>query len=242
MALSTLVPELRSFDDPAARLAGLAGAMARHPAAGAPPGPATRVAGFTALVGLLTGAWRVDDPEGFAAAMTGAALIGGHAVLDLAEPQGFSPDPWSIRAWAALRATLGGLAERRTLEVARVSADHAGARITEARARAQAPARGAEVESFVVAHLVEPLDRRRGPGSPAPLDHSWMVLIVGDGSGGVASVARAVVSCPGRPRCCRAPAPWARPALRRLADRLVTPGLPSPDLVNAGVVVPLLRR
>lgn len=265
MALSTLssVPhhlerldQRGQLDDRRPPPAGIAAAMSRHPAGGhgvrpaSPPSATGRVASFPDLVDLLTGAWRVGDPDGFAAAMTGAALIGGHAVLDLADCTsqenigGCAPDPWSIRAWAALRAVLGGLAERRTLDVACVSAEHAGQRIAES--RAHAPAGRAEVECLVLAHLVEPLNRgRRRPGD-RPLDHSWMLLVVGDGSGGVASVTRAVLACPGRPRCCRGPAPWARPALIGLRDRLlVAPGappLPPPDEAGAGVVVPFLRR
>lgn len=213
-----------------------AGAMSRHPAAGHPPTP---LASFADLVGLLTGPWRVDDPEGFVAAMRGAALVGGHPVMDLAEPGGFSPDPWSIRAWAVLRATLGGLADRRGLEVACVSADHGGCRIVEA--RAHAPAGRAGVECFVVAHFVDAIDGGRGPHAIAP-DHSWALIVVGDGHGGVAVTARATLSCPLRPPCCRPPASWSRPAWKRLCERFLAPTPSDQSSNECGVVVPLIRR
>jgi hypothetical protein len=195
--------------------------MAHHPTAAT---TVSGVANFLDVVRLLTGPWRVDDPTEFAAAMTGATLIAGHPVLDLAEPAGYSPDPWSIRAFAAWRALLGGLAERSDLKVACVAAEHHGWRIAEGRAKA--PAAGAHVECFAVAHL------------EAPRGHSWVLLVAGDGHGGVASIARAVLGSP-RPRCCLPPASWARPGLDRLARRFWSAaGGDAAPAETTGVVVP----
>ena len=222
MALSTHSSSLVPLDGPAlAHHDARALSMAHHPTAAT---TVSAVATFADVVRLLTGPWRVEDPEGFATAMTGAALLAGHPVLGLAEPGGYSPDPWSIRVFASWRAVLGGLAERADLKVACVTAEHHGWQIAEGRAKA--PAAGAQVECFAVAHL------------EAPRGHSWMLLVAGDGHGGVVSIARAVLGCP-RPRCCPPAASWARPGLERLAQRFWSAaGGDAVPNEPAGVVVP----
>jgi hypothetical protein len=202
---------------------GLAAAMARHPAAAGRTVGAARRPSFADLVGLLTGPWRVGDPEGFAAAMTGAPLLAGLPVLDLsAGTTTGALDPWSARLLAGLQTAVGRAGVRPGLAVDWVAGRHAGHLFVEARAQAPAGPEGPEL--FVVAHLVEHLgaDGRR---RPALGEHSWAVLVVGDGAGGVAGVLRATLSCPAGVRCCPTPAPWARLPLASLRDRLLAPAL-----------------
>lgn len=236
-----------ALTDPADRAA----AISRHPSARLRPGSgkAVRPAGagcsFSALVELLTGTWRAQDPHGFAAAMTGAPLVGGHAVLDVAllgEAAG-TGDAWSAQASERLRATLAGAASR--LEPRWVAGDRPdgdGGRHVFVEARGEAGADGEEPALFVVAHLVE----RLGPGgerSRGRCDHSWVVVVTGDPSGRVTTVLRAVLACPGG--CCRPIPGWARLPLAALRERLVGPALgtivaPAGD--RRAEVIPLRRR
>jgi hypothetical protein len=204
----------------------LAAAMSRHPAAGvratvtplfgaAPgggPAPSSAPAGaasFTTVAALLTGPWRVNDPVGFAAAMRAAPLVAGHPVIDLAacarQPTaGF--DPLSAAVAGHLEAAAGAAAFRAGLAVRWVAAPVGPDLYVEAAALAPADDEGPEV--LVLAHLVEPA----GPAAPAlagrsPADDSWVVVVVGDGQGGVSGIGRASLS--------RHPAPGpARPAVR----------------------------
>jgi len=189
----------------------LAAAKARHPAGRlltARSGPLSR---FAEVVALLTGPWRVSDPVGFATAMTTDPSVAGHPVTEL------SADAVSDE----LVAVLAGAAQRSKLALWWVSGSAAGHLHVEARAEAAAGREGPEV--FVVAHLVEPSGSAGRQAVPA--DHSWVVVVVGDGSGGVAHVARATLACPRRPCCCPAPITSARFPLAALRARLVTPAL-----------------
>jgi hypothetical protein len=207
----------------------LAAARARHPAGrllGHRSGPPLR---FAEAVALLTGPWRVNDPVGFAAVMTAAPTVAGHCVTDLSAPAG-----------GDLVAALAGLAPRRKLARWWVSGIAAGHLVVEARAEAPAGRDGPEV--FVLAHLVEPL----GPNArrALPVDHSWVVVVFGDGSGGVAHVARAKLACPRRPRCCPPPVADARFPLAALRARLITPALEAEEASSPppATVLPLPRR
>ena len=195
---------------------GVAAAMARHPAGrlrapGAPKfmttEPGVDPLAFAAAVALLTGPWRVGDPEGFASAMTGAATIAGHAVADAADLDD------------ALVAAVGSAAAR-ALDVRWVAGTHNGDLYVEARGCARSDAGGPGV--FVVAHVVENVS---GGSSAALTDHSWLVLLVGDGAGGVSSVVRATLGCPGSGRCCPRPDPRVRIPLAALREQLLRPAL-----------------
>lgn len=229
-------------------------AMARHPTARArAAGPTTPAAtwpgpppSFAEVVRLLTGPWRVSDPEAFAAAMTGAPLVAGHPVIDLAGTVSWPLDPWSRRALAGLQEAVVGAGARLGLEVAWVAGSHAHHLYVEA--RAEAPAGPGGPELFVLAHLVERVGAD-GRHRPAIAEHSWVLLVVGDGAGGVAGVLRAALSCPPGARCCPPPAPWARLALAALRERLLAPALgveePGDDqahLDRGAVVLPFVRR
>jgi hypothetical protein len=141
-----------------------AAAMARHPASAARSGAAVRLEPqvppplpFAGVVELLTGLWRVADPEGFAAAMTAAPVVAGHTVLDLSQvsPLERGPvDPRSGALLAALEAAAGHVLGSSDLEFDWVAAIHAGHLYVEARARLARPP-GDGREAFVVAHAVE---------------------------------------------------------------------------------------
>lgn len=206
----------------------LAAAKARHPAGrllGPPGDPPLR---FAATVALLTGHWRVTDPVGFAAAMTSAPTVADHDVSD-----------FSTAAGEDLVAPLAGIASRRKLGLWWVSGAVAGQLHVEARAEAPAGREGPEV--FVLSHLVEPLG---GPGPRVPGDHSWVVVVVGDRSGGVAAVARATLACPRHPRCCPPPIAAARFPLAALKARLLSPALEAEEASSrpAGAVLELHSR
>lgn len=207
----------------------LAAAKARHPAGRLLAGRSGPPLRFAAAVALLTGPWRVNDPVGFATAMTAAPVVAGHRVTDL-----------SATACEELVATLAGIAPRPRLALWWVSGIAPGHLVVEARAEAPAGRDGAEV--FVLAHLVEPL----GPGrrGALPADHSWVVVVIGDGSGGVAHVARATLACPCRPRCCPPPMTSVRFPLAALRARLITPALEAEEASSPppAVVLPLARR
>ncbi|MGH9039998.1 MAG: hypothetical protein ACRDZ3_07195 [Acidimicrobiia bacterium] len=187
----------------------LAAAKARHPA-GRLLTSRERLS-FPDAVALLTGSWRVNDPVGFAATMASAATIAGHQVVDL-----------SVSVGMHLVDALAGIGRRPDLAQWWVSGSAAGQLVVEARAEAPAGPDGAEV--FVLAHLVEPMH----PGS-VPVDHSWVVVVVGDGSGGVAAVTRAMLACPRRPRCCPPPVSDVRFSLAALKARLLSPALEAED-------------
>jgi hypothetical protein len=109
-------------------------------------------------------------------------------------------------------------------------------------ARAEAPAGRDGPEVFVVAHLVEPLgqDGRRLPAA----DHSWVVVVLGDGSGGIAHVTRATLACPRRPRCCPPATAAARFPLAALRALLITPALEAEQASPppSAAVLPLPHR
>jgi hypothetical protein len=194
--------------------ADLAAAKARHPAGRRRGQSGDRPMRFGETVALLTGPWRIDDPVGFATAMTTAGAIAGHPVADL-----------STTAGDDLMTALAGVATRPRLGLWWVAGSVAGQLHVEARAEAPAGREGPEI--FVLAHLVEPLGT---PGyQTVPADHSWVVVIVGDGSGGVAAIARATLACPRRPRCCPAPVTAARFPLAALKARLLSPALEAED-------------
>jgi hypothetical protein len=174
-------------------------------------------------VELLTGPWRAQDPAGFAAAMTGAPMVGGHPVLDLGWLDAATADPWSAGVLERLGYSLAGAASRlQPLWVADELPDGHGGRHVYIEARGQAAAGGQWPAVFVVAHVVE----RLGPGgerSRSLSDHSWMVAVLGDGSGRVTMMLRAVLACPDG--CCTPLPTWARLPLVTLRERLVGPAL-----------------
>jgi hypothetical protein len=230
-----------------------AAAMARHPAsrlsaASHRPPPAGTACSFAALVELLSGSWRVQDPDGFSAAMTGAPLVGGHPVLGVADlgeaASAGEGDSWSAAAVNRLRAGLAGAASRvESRWVAGERADSDGGRHLFVEARAQVAASAAGPALFLVAHLVERLGRG-GERSRGRAGHSWILMVVGDGAGGVSGVVRAVLSCP--PRCC-APSPtWSRLYLTALRERLLEPALgdlaPGAAEGREATVISLRRR
>ncbi len=207
----------------------LAAAKARHPAGRLLTSHNGPLLDFSGAVSLLTGPWRVNDPTGFAATMTAAPTVCGHPVTEL-----------SVTAGDELLTALSGIAPRRKLGLWWVSGVAAGHLVVEARAEAPAGREGPQV--FVLAHLVEPL----GPGRGRTLapDHSWVVVLLGDGSGGVAHVVRATLACPCRPRCCPPPMASARFPLAALRARLISPALEAASASSPppAVVLPLARR
>ena len=207
----------------------LAAAKARHPAGRLLTSHNGPPLGFAGAVSLLTGPWRVNDPTGFSATMTAAPAVCGHPVTELSATLGDE-----------LLTGLVGIAPRRKLGLWWVSGVAAGHLVVEARAEAPAGWDGHEV--FVLAHLVEPL----GPGHrrALPPDHSWAVVVLGDGSGGVAHVVRAILACPCRPRCCLPPMASARFPLAALRARLISPALEAQAVSPPppAVVLPLARR
>jgi len=233
-----------------------AGARASVPARAVRPS-------FAAVAALLTGPWRVDDPVAFAAAMRSAPLVAGHPVIDLcrltpplsgdAVPSGgavsqhpLSPglgacarrpavqhDPLSVAAAGHLETAVAAAAGRSALEVRWVAG--IGGRYLFVEAAGRAPADGEGPELLVLAHLVEPAEAAEPiPGAPPLDDDSWVVVVVGDGRGGVAGIGRAPLPRPAAPRLRRrtgwadppappAPRPPARLGLDGLRERLVGP-------------------
>ena len=250
----------------------LAAAMSRHPAAGArgttaaPP----EAPSFATVAALLTGPWRVNDPVAFAAAMRAAPLVAGYPVLDLcacARQPTVGLDPLSAAVAGHLESAVGAAAERSGLTVRWVAA--VGGRYLFVEAAARAPADEEGPELLLLAHLVEPAQAElpgcslRGtpplPRGIAPLDDdSWLVVVVGDGRGGVAGIGRAPLPRdlgsgfgPARrperadQRGCRPP---ARLGLAVLRERLVGPARVAEGLetagdstVNEAVVLPFRR-
>jgi hypothetical protein len=172
----------------------LAAAMSRHPAAGARATTSTpaELPSFATVAALLTGPWRVNDPVAFAAAMRSAPLVAGYPVVDLcacARQPTVQFDPLSAAVAGHLESAVGAAAERAGLTVRWVAA--VGGRHLFVEAAAAAPADGEGPELLVLAHLVEPADVvPSGAGLP-PDDDSWVVVVVGDGRGGVTGIGRA---------------------------------------------------
>jgi hypothetical protein len=238
----------------------LAAAMSRHPAAGvrgttAAPAEAPS---FATVAALLTGPWRVNDPVAFAAAMRAAPLVAGYPVVDLcacARQPTVGLDPLSAAVAGHLESAVGAAAERSALNVRWVAA--VGGRYLFVEAAARAPADGEGPELLVLAHLVEPAQAELPGTGVAPLDDdSWLVVVVGDGRGGVTGIGRAplprdVGSGFGptrRPGSGGHARPPARLGLAVLRERLVGParvaeGLETPGerAANEAVVLPFRR-
>jgi hypothetical protein len=213
----------------------LAAAMSRHPAAGArssASAPAA-AASFATVAALLTGPWRVNDPVAFAAAMRSAPLVAGFPIVDLcacARQPTIGLDPLSAAVAGHLESAVGAGAERSGLTVRWVAAVGGRYLFVEAAARAAADVEGPEL--LVLAHLVESAEEAPPlPGSPPLEDDSWMVVVVGDGRGGVAGIGRAPLPRPMEAGWHRRPdwapggdrRPPARLGLAPLRERLVAP-------------------
>ena len=220
----------------------LAAAISRHPAAGA-RGPVAAPAGtpsFATVSALLTGPWRVNDPVAFAAAMRSAPLVAGYPVLDLwacARQPTVQFDPLSAARVGHIERVVGGAADRSGLVVRWVAARGGHDLFVEAAGQAPADTDGPEL--LVLAHLVEAVD-----GRPPAYDDSWVVLVVGDGSGGVAGIGRAAL--PRHAAGAGSPLP-ARLVLGALRARLVGParvgeGLADPAAASPEAVILPFRR
>ena len=245
----------QSFADRSDSLA-LAAAMSRHPAAGARatvsplPGaaPAGAAASFATVAALLTGPWRVNDPVAFAAAMRAAPLVAGYPVVDLcacARQPTVQLDPLSAAVAGHLESAVAATAVARSALAVRWVAARGGSDLfVEAAARAPADEEGPEL--LVLAHLVEPVGAAPGGAiRPPAVDDSWVVVVVGDGRGGVAGIGRAAL--PLR-RAGGDRRPPARLALGALRERLAGPARAAEVLAGAtgaepaGAVVLPFRR
>jgi hypothetical protein len=212
------------------------------------------------VAALLTGPWRVNDPVAFASAMRAAPLVAGYPVVDLcacARQPTVGLDPLSAAVTGRLESAVGAAATRSGLTVRWVAGR--GGRLLFVEAAAGAPADAEGPELLVLAHLVEPVENTVPvvAGSPSD-DDSWVVIVVGDGQGGVTGIGRAPL--PGRepghrirrprrwvPQASRSPAPL-RLALGALRQCLVAParaaegfGDPSGDGLGEAVVLPFRR-
>jgi hypothetical protein len=233
-----------------------AAAIARHPASAARPArggrPELRLPAlppFARVVDVLTGLWRVADPGGFAAAMTAAPMVAGHPVLDLAQvsPSEAGPlDSCSRGLLTALEVAAGRVLRSPGLELEWVAGLHDRHLYVETRARLTPPV-GDGREAFVVAHVVEFVGAGGRTHRPAMIDHSWAVLVLGDGQGGVAGIVRATLSCPWG--CCPEPGAalvFTVPAFRQrlLAPALAAQGLltDAPGPPAEAVVLPFRHR
>ncbi|HKY76752.1 MAG TPA: hypothetical protein VJS45_11460 [Acidimicrobiia bacterium] len=236
----------------------LAAAMSRHPAAGvrgASTSPA-EAPSFATVAALLTGPWRVNDPVAFAAAMRAAPLVAGYPVVDLcacARQPTVGLDPLSAAVAGHLESAVGAAAERSALTVRWVAAVGGRYLFVEAAARAPADEQGPEL--LLLAHLVESAQAELPGTGMAPLDDdSWLVVVVGDGRGGVTGIGRAPLprdlgSGFGPARADqRASRPPARLGLAVLRERLVGPARVAEGLETAGdgamneaVVLPFRR-
>src|SRR5882757_4749314 len=232
----------------------LAAAMSRHPAAGAratlsPPPAAGPVPGgaasFGTVAALLTGPWRVNDPVAFAAAMRAAPLVAGYPVVDLvacARQPTVGLDPLSAAVAGRLESAVAAAATRSGLTVRWVAGR--GGRLLFVEAAAGAPADAEGPELLVLAHLVELVENAvPGVGGHPPDDDSWVVVVVGDGQGGVAGIGRAPlpgsqaghgIRRPRRwgPQASKSPAPL-RLALGALRQCLVAPARAAEGLGDA---------
>lgn len=236
----------------------LAAAMSRHPAAGARGTTAapSEAPSFATVAALLTGPWRINDPVAFASAMQSAPLVAGYPVVDLcacARRPTVGLDPLSAAVAGHLESAVGAAAERSALNVRWVAA--VGGRYLFVEAAAQAPADEEGPELLLLAHLVEPAHAGHfGTGIEPFDDDSWLVVVVGNGRGGVAGIGRAPlprdlesafgpVSGPGgrslRRRWSeraeqREPLPPTRLGLAVLRERLVRPARVAEGLETAG--------
>ena len=241
----------------------LAAAMSRHPAAGVrgPTEPAAEAPSFATVAALLTGPWRVNDPVAFASAMQAAPLVAGFPVVDLcacARRPTVGLDPLSAAVAGHLESAVAAAAERSALHVRWVAA--VGGRYLFVEAAAQAPADDEGPELLLLAHLVEPAGAGLyGTGIEPFDDDSWLVVVVGNGRGGVAGIGRAPLprdletafapvdgrSSPSRSggrglrrrwqeRPDDRPLPPARLGLAVLRERLVRPARVAEGLENAG--------
>src|SRR5581483_1371607 len=143
----------------------ISAAMSRHPAsAGAAAATLTEPASFAAVAALLTGAWRVDDPVGFAAAMRAAPLVAGYPVLDLGAclPRPAAGlDPLSAAVAGHLESAVSAAPGRPALGVRWVAARAGSDLYVEAAARAPAGPDGPEL-------LVSGTSCNRWPARPPP--------------------------------------------------------------------------
>jgi hypothetical protein len=167
----------------------------------------------------------VNEPVAFAAAMCGAPLVAGHPVVDLcacARRPTVQLDPLSAARAGQLESAVGAAADRSGLVVRWVAARGGHDLFVEAAGQAAADADGPEL--LVLAHLVESVG-----GRPPAYDDSWVVVVVGDGWGGVAGLGRAALPrhTPGvgSPRAVRL-------ALGALRARLVAPALVAEGLAD----------
>lgn len=228
----------------------LAAAMSRHPAAAArATAPAPAAASFATVASLLTGPWRVNDPVAFAAAMRAAPLVAGYPVVDLcacARQPSVGLDPLSAALAGHVESAVTGAAGRSGLTVRWVAGRGGRYLFVETAAGAPADAEGPEL--LVLAHLVEPADPGPFPvGSSDLEDDSWVVVVVGDGLGGVAGIGRAPLPRqaeePLRRRWSRAGDPVIRPparlALAALRERLVAPALAAEGLAEPAAAEPV---
>jgi hypothetical protein len=212
----------------------LAAAMSRHPAAGARASAPAPTASFATVAALLTGRWRVNDPVAFAAAMRSAPLVAGYPVVDLcacARQPTVGIDPLSASLAGHLESAVGAAAERSGLTVRWVAGRGGRYLFVETAARAPADLEGPEL--LVLAHLVEPgKDSPAIVGSPPLEDDSWVIIVVGDGRGGVAGIGRAAIprqvgaGVRRRPQWAAPPSassPPPRLGLAALRERLVGP-------------------
>jgi hypothetical protein len=225
------------------------------PAAARPPvepAPVAAPASVAAVAALLTGPWRVDDPVGFAAAMSTAPLVAGYPVVDLlatAAHPATGLDPLSAATAGRLEAAVAGAATRSGLDLRWVAARQGSRLYVEAAGRAGAGADGPEL--LLIAHLVDGASgtggwpagrgaRRLHPAADGcDGDDSWLVVVIGDGQGRVSAVGRA-------PLTARAVGAAAGPlALGRLRARLLAParaaeglGGPGADGSDEAVVLP----
>ena len=133
---------------------------------------------------------------------------------------------------------------RSALAVRWVAARGGSDLFVEAAARAPADEEGPEL--LVLAHLVEPVGAAPGGAiRPPAVDDSWVVVVVGDGRGGVAGIGRAAL--PLR-RAGGDRRPPARLALGALRERLAGPARAAEGLAGAtgaepaGAVVLPFRR
>jgi hypothetical protein len=228
----------------------LAAAISRHPAAGVrAPATAPAAASFATVAALLTGPWRVNDPVGFAAAMRSAPLVAGYSVVDLcacARQPTVGLDPLSAALAGHVESAVAGAAGRPGLTVRWVAGRGGRYLFVETAARAPADADGPEL--LVLAHLVEPAEPAPSlPGSPDLEDDSWVLIVVGDGRGGVAGVGRAPIPREAAAGPRRAPGwaadglirPPARLALQALRERLVAPALAAEGLADPADIEPV---
>jgi len=237
----------------------LAAAMSRHPAAGARGATAApaEAPSFATVAALLTGPWRVSDPVAFAAAMRAAPLVAGYPVVDLcacARQPTVGLDPLSAAVAGHLESAVSAAAERSALNVRWVAAVGGRYLFVEAAARAPADVEGPEL--LLLAHLVE--HAAVGPAAvvhPAD-DDSWVVVVVGDGRGGVTGIGRAPLARDTRSLFGHGPGsagserfrPPARLGLALLRERLVGPAraaegldVPGESVATEAVILPFRR-